>query len=272
MVVIKRIKTYKGGFDIPKIDVSKLPIDGVPKLPIDGVPKLPIDGVPKLPIDDFAQQLTKSNPAMAGILNQVQGLSSKGMGSMVGSMIDQQIYGYIEDVSEILCEHGIDLDKFLDVTHTDFAKRGIFIDVLMAKIVDDIKMILDKIGIGFLMPIDIKKVAGGIFEQLKTKGSFKCPLRFKAPDVIVNLNPPDIKKRANKLKIFLGLENEPGLLNTLMSAMMPTKEPEKADGSKTAVSDTPPTIPVITPPPPLPPAPPTKIGGGKRKTRRRSNK
>jgi hypothetical protein len=259
MVLIKSIKKYKGGFDIPNIDVSKIPIEGVANLPIEGVANLPIAGVPKIPTKDVpkppmdaaAEQLMKSNPAMAGILNQVQGLSSKGMGSMVSSMVDKQIYGYIEDVSEILCEHGIDLDKFLDVTHKDFAKRGVFIDVLMAKIVDDIKMILDKIGIGFLMPIDIKKVAGGIFEQLKTKGSFKCPLRFKAPDVIVNLNPPDIKKRANKLKIFLGLENEPGLLNSLMSAMMSPQEPAK------------PTEP------PAPPAQPKAAGGkNKRKTRK----
>jgi hypothetical protein len=263
MVLIKSLKKYKGGLDFPNIDISKLPIDGVPKLPIEGVPKLPIEGVPKLPtksvpkppMDAAAEQLMKSNPAMAGILNQVQGLSSKGMGSMVSSMVDQQIYGYIEDVSEILCEHGIDLDKFLDVTHKDFAKRGIFIDVLMAKIVDDIKMILDKIGIGFLMPIDIKKVAGGIFEQLKTKGSFKCPLRFKAPDVIVNLNPPDIKKRANKLKIFLGLENEPGLLNTLMSAMMSPQEPAKPAAAASAPTE--------------PPAQPKAAGGkNKRKTRK----
>jgi len=172
-------------------------------------------------------------------------------------MVDQQIYGYVTDVSELLCEHGIDIDKLLDVTHKGLTSKGVFINVLISKIADDIKIILDNIGIGFLMPIDVTKVAAGIFSTLKTKGTFKCPLRFKDEDNIVNLNPPDIKKRANKLKIFLGLEKEPGILDKLMGAMMQKKDPEKTDASKDTINTAPP-----------PPPPPQKTNGGKRKTRK----
>ena len=193
---------------------------------------------------------------MAAILNQVQGLASKNMNAAAGAMVDEQVYGYVADVSEILCEHGIDIDKLLDVTHKDLTSRGVFVNVLISKIADDIKMILDNIGIGFLMPIDVTKVAAGIFSTLKTKGTFKCPLRFKAQESIVNLNPPSIKKRANKLKLFLGLEKKPGLLNTLMKSMTLSKEkePETSDEMETT------NIP--------PPPPPPKTNGGKRKTRK----
>jgi hypothetical protein len=202
--------------------------------------------------------------SMAGLdLNSPGGLNSNPMAAVnINSLMGPEVLGavnnimftYIEDVSQILCENGIDFDKLLNSTSRDLAGKGIHLKLLIVQMVAHLKTILEYFGYGQLIPMDINKLAEMFIKMLKEKGTYKCGIRSQPVEDLVNLNAPYKSKNGNNVKqlINAGLGLDIGGNSSFAKTIITSQENYAKDV--------------------LPDAPVKKGGKRRKNTKRRSNK
>jgi hypothetical protein len=96
-----------------------------------------------------------------------------------GAIIDE-IFSYVKDVAEILCDYGIDLEIILYNANRSGINTGIYLEIFFKGIAEEIESVVK--GFGFSVEeatgFSVREVVKKIFERIYGDGIYNCSHRY----------------------------------------------------------------------------------------------
>ena len=123
-----------------------------------------------------------NNPLLNSFKKKIGNLPDKNaavIGSATGAIINE-IFVYVKDFAEILCEHGIDLELILYNANKTGIQTGIVLEFLFKKIAAQIEEVTKEFGYSVeeLTGFSVEQLIEGIFAKLYSEGLYNCPNRY----------------------------------------------------------------------------------------------
>jgi hypothetical protein len=91
-----------------------------------------------------------------------------------------EIFAYIKDLAEILCDYGIDLELILHNANKSGIETGIILELLFKEIAKEIEDTVKNFGFSVeeATGFSVEKIINDIFKKLYTEGVYNCPNRY----------------------------------------------------------------------------------------------
>ena len=126
-----------------------------------------------------------NNPFLNAFKNKIGNLPNKnaaGPGGPAGptGVVINEIFVYVKDFAEILCEYGIDLELLLYNANKTGIQTGVVLEFLFKKIAAQIEEITKEFGYSVeeLTGFSVEELIKGIFAKLYSEGLYNCPNRY----------------------------------------------------------------------------------------------
>ena len=95
-------------------------------------------------------------------------------------LIIGEIFEYVKDFAEILCDYGIDLELIIYNANKSGIETGIILELLFKEIAKEIEGTTKSFGFSVedITGFSIEKIINDIFKKLYTEGLYNCPNRY----------------------------------------------------------------------------------------------
>lgn len=127
----------------------------------------------------------------------------------IDGVLFDTIYCYVKDLSEIFCEHGIDLAVMINNANKQMMGSGIYTSILIPAIFKDINLIIEefelKRSLPFAMPTheQVAKLLSIILNKLKREGFPYCNLVEIDQGPLVKVQPSMQRTRKITTEFFV---------------------------------------------------------------------